>query len=92
MTTNDFIQIVAISKTGKTVTARMIASKILTGGGYTGSEAPQLDEFKSKPFTLHVKGEYLRGSYPYCAPNSDSMKMGSFGKFVRKTAFYNKVD
>ncbi|MFA5216893.1 hypothetical protein [Sulfuricurvum sp.] len=95
MTHNDFLQIVAVSKTGKTVTCKMIKSKKLTGGGYSGEEIALPNEFVGKEFRMNVREDRLRGQYPYCAhviDNDSSKRMGSFKLWDGKATYYNTVD
>lgn len=91
MTINDFAVIVEVSKTGKTVMARMVKKSTngLEHGPGGSGKASATDEMYGEKFRLHVrywgrmKEFYFVGSYPFCG---NSKRKGTFS--VAKGEYY----
>ena len=89
----DFVQVVEVSKTGKTVKVRRMNQKILEHTGFM-SENVVPNEMYGTPFRLNVRLSewnsepyvYLRGTYPLYANDgvtivSKKFRMGSFWEY-----------
>ena len=92
MTHNVFIQVVEISKTGKTATCRKLINKVTEGDGWTGEETTIKGDFnEQEPFKMRIQGEDLRGSFPYCG-SGESKTLGSFWRWEGTPKYYNYMD
>ena|SRR5438105_543743 len=86
-TQNDFVQVVSISPTGKSVMVRMMAARSVT----PNTVAPTIQH--GQPFRMLVDRDYhgepgIKGSYPFCwsqvedDPKTWSRRLGYFSKYT----------
>jgi len=69
----DFCRVISISPTGKTVTCRMVRKRHIEE-----DEVVPTTNMVGPTFRLKIKGEYLRGSYPYIPERPDYKRFGLF--------------
>lgn len=96
MTLVDYIKIVEVSKSGKTVVCMRIGStsdgNTHGPGGGRSMPNPKVEltgHGKFRLYVRHYKGDtsvYLRGKYPFAGP--DSRRMGTFWKTDKNVSHY----
>jgi len=92
-TNYDYLAVVGLSKSGKTVKCRMTSYLNMGTNGCCNVQEPIYQPY-GKEFTMRVGSGYqgevsLRGSYPYCG--DDSKRLDSFSK-VREGEQFNETD
>lgn len=90
MTHNDYA--VVISETDKTVLCQMIKGKNVSENMYgTGTSTPTSEYTGHKPFRLRIKGDYFKGSYPFCSSDNNK-RIGYFSVWEGKPNYWNTND
>jgi len=94
MTINDYVRVLEVSPTGKTIKVVMLGKKVTNDDGL-GSGRSVPTEPQGEPFRLHIRqfknsGEfYLVGQYAFC---SDAKTRGCFFRWDNKPDYYNTWD
>ena len=86
-TNYDYIAVVSVSKTGKTAKCRRTYSKHLGSSGICNMQKPVLDVFGDE-FTMKIRGDSLRGSYPFLHTGTGSKRRDSFHKVCDDDVFH----
>ena len=75
----DFIKVVRVSPTGKTAICRRAQGRYVKEESSRGQDALRPEEPFGAEFRLHVRGDELRGKYPFCGDaDPTALRMGSF--------------
>jgi hypothetical protein len=87
-TNYDFLIVLSISPTGKTANCQMISPKYTGSSGCSDKLKPENNPYGDK-FRLKIKGNYLRGSYPYLPNGSkENTRYGYFSKADTTKEYY----
>ncbi|HUV72166.1 MAG TPA: hypothetical protein VMW25_04100 [Clostridia bacterium] len=97
----NFLKVIEVSPSGKTVLCKMVHSKDTGEMGVHKSLAP-LDETMGQPFRLKIdiweghsdeNGIYLRGSYPFCHDaDPNSKRLATFYQCEEGKSYYETGD
>lgn len=89
-TNYDYIAIIGISSSGKTVTAQRTTCKNIGVNGTSNVQKPLLNTF-GDIFTLQVRDGYLIGSYPFCHDGNGSKRRGYFSKHLEGRTYHETM-